>query len=458
MMPDEDELLRMSASEQARRLKEGEVSSLELTSLYLDRIAAANPTLSAFTHVAPRRARRAAKLWDQKRRRGQAPRGPLSGVPTGVKDLVFVRGMPTRFGSRAVPPIPSAKDGLVAKRMRNSGMIITGKLTTSEFGAMPVTETDTHPPTRNAFDHDVTSGGSSGGSGTAVAAGLLPIAQGSDGAGSIRIPSALGHLVGLKPSRGLVSHITPPDRTMRLSTVGGLARTVEDAAAFLDSITDWPNDFVGRYQQELPKGLQVKLCTESPLWKVEPEYQAAATKVAAILEDLGSHVAPGDWPDVDLEDFLTLWKRLMANAPMVREQRLQPITAWLRSGGKNITKRESVATRIRLEQQMLEWFSDADLWISPTVAMKPPKIGAWKDPDPQTSFHSILGLGVFTAAFNVSGQPAITVPMGLCSEGLPIGVQIAGRVGSDALLLRVAHAIEQVLGGFRSEQINAAFC
>ena len=330
-MPSESEILRMSATEQARLLRSGELSSLELTDIYLRRIEESNPRLMAFTHVSPGRARREAKRWDKKRKRGEAPTSALSGLPTGVKDLVFARGMPTRFGSRAVPPISPLSDGIVAKRMRAAGMIITGKLTTSEFGAMPVTEPDTHAPTRNAFDHDYTSGGSSGGSGTAVAAGLLPIAQGSDGAGSIRIPSAVGHLVGLKPTRGLISYISPVDKGMRLSTVGGMGRTVEDAAAFLDVLADWPQDFVGRHKAELPRGLRVKISTETPLSETAPEYQAATEKVAAILENYGCQVAHADWPKVDVDEFLVLWKRLMANAPLFMEGRLQPITRWLRS-------------------------------------------------------------------------------------------------------------------------------
>jgi amidase len=457
-MPSESELLRMSAADQARLLQSGEVSALELTNLYLKRIAQSNDALSAFTYVAHRRAKRSAKLWDRSHKKGDAPKSPLSGIPTGVKDLAFVRAMPTRFGSRAVPPISPVSDGLVTKRIRAGGMVIAGKLTTSEFGAMPVTEPDTQPPTRNAFNTEHTSGGSSGGSATAVAAGLLPIAQGSDGAGSIRIPSALQHLVGLKPSRGLISHVTPVDRGLRLSSVGGLGKTVEDVAAFLDVLSDWPQDFVGRCHRDLPKGLRVKLSTESPLCATSPEYQAATEKVATILEDYGCSVSPAPWPEVNLEEFLVLWKRLMANAPMVMESRLQPITAWLRQEGKQISRDESVTMRIRLEQYILDSFEGADLWVSPTVAMKAPRIGAWNDPDPETGFRNILGLGVYTAGYNVSGQPAISVPMGLCEDGLPIGVQIAGHIGRDAQVLQAARVIEQAVGGFRNERIDGAFC
>lgn len=445
----DSDLLALSASEQARELAKGSLSCLALTNLYLSRIDDLNGQLNAFTHVAPRRARWAAKQWDRAYRKGQQHKGPLSGIPTGIKDLAMVRGMPTRFGSRGVPPITTAKDGLGTKRIRRAGMIIIGKLATSEFGAMPVTEPDTHPPTRTPFNLDHSAGGSSGGTGAAVSGGLLPIAQGSDGAGSIRIPSAIGNLVGLKTSRGLISHITPVDTEMRLAGIGPLARTVEDLAAFLDAITDWPNDFHGRHQRQLKNGLRVSLSTASPIADTPPEYQEAATAVAKILEDQGCIVTPKPWLDVDIDEFLILWKRLLANAPRLIESRLQPITQWLRTEGKKIKPAQAVATRIRLEQEVLGWFGESDLWVSPTMAMKSPKIGAWRDEDPEKSFHNVLGMGAYTAGFNVSGQPAISIPMGFCDDGLPIGVQIAGRVGSDALLVQVAHAIEEALGGFR---------
>ncbi len=444
-------IAKRSATEQGRLLSSGEISSLELVDMYLERILRLDRHLHAFTYVSATRARLAARAWDALRKRGAQAQGPLSGVPTGIKDLAFVRGMPTRFGSRALPPLLPPRDGLVTTRVRRAGMIITGKLSTSELGAMPVTEPDTHLPTRNPFHLDYTAGGSSGGSGAAVAAHLLPIAQGSDGAGSIRIPSSLGHLVGLKASRGLISHITPVDRELRLAGVGGLARTTEDLAAFLDAISDWPHDFTNEHRRPLPKGLRIALSTDNPICATHTEYQAAARRVAAALESTGSVVQERSWLDIDPDEFLVLWKRLIANAPLLMEGRLQPITNWLRLEGKSISRASALQTRIDLQRRVLSWFGDVDLWVSPCIAMAPPKIGAWRNPDPETSFRSILGMGVYTAGFNVSGQPAISIPMGLDSLGLPIGVQVAARVGSDNLLLQVARTIEEALGTSLSE-------
>lgn len=437
----------MSATVQARLLASKELSAAELVNLYLRRIADHDEQIAAFTCVAPKRARWAAQRWDRERRRNRQPQSPLSGVPTGIKDLAIVRGMPTGLGTRSIPTFISPVDGFVAKRLRASGMIIAGKLSTSEFGAMPVTEPDTHPPTRNPFNLEHTAGGSSGGSGAAVAAGLLPIAQGSDGAGSIRIPSALGHLLGMKVTRNRIACVSPPDRELRLAEVGGLARTVEDLAAFLDLLLKEPG-LQDCYDHALPRGLRVGLSTESPLCETEASYQEAARRVATILEDQGASLNEAPWFDIASEDFLTLWKRLMANAPWLMESKLQPVTAWLRNEGKTIGTDDALRTRKRLQQGILSWFGETDIWVSPTVAIKPPKIGAWQAPTAEQSFLNILGLGVYTAGFNVSGQPAISIPMGLDDQGLPIGVQLAARPGAEALLLQAAYHIEQVVDGF----------
>ncbi len=442
-------LLNKSATELGLLLQAGDVSSLQLTELYFDRIATHDPSLHAFTYLAHRSAKAAAKKWDHAKKRGKQPPGPLSGVPTGIKDLSFVRGMPTRFGTRAVPSIRGAVDSAVAKRIRAAGMIICGKLATSEFGAMPVTETDLQPATANPFGLEYTAGGSSGGSGAAVSAGLLPIAQGSDGAGSLRIPAAVNHLVALKSTRGLISPTSPVDGQLRLSSLGGLARTVEDLAAFLDILSDWPHNFSHYHSQPLPTGLRIGLTTSTKICETPEEYKQAAESIAKIFETQGASIVFAPLVDIDLDSFLILWKRLMANAPLVMESRLQPITAWLRKAGKAIPKQEALAARIAYEHTILDWFGDKHLWITPTIAMETPKIGAWRHSDPETSFGKVVGMGAFTAAFNVSGQPAISVPVGFSRAGLPIGVQIAGRVGSDMLVMQAASFLEKHLGTFK---------
>jgi len=440
----------MSATELARLLATRSSSALEMTNVFLERTRQLNPRLNAFVYVSPSRARMAAALWDRSHRRGRQPESPLSGVPVGIKDLALVRGMPNRFGSRAFPPIPALRDGVVTRRVRRAGMIILGKLSTSEFGAMPVTEPDIHAPTRNPHALDFTAGGSSGGSGAAVASGMLPIAQGSDGAGSIRIPSALNHLVGLKTSRGLIAHVTPVDRELRLAVVGPMAKTVEDLAAFLDCTTDEFQDFLSAYRKPLPSQLRVAISTESPIRQTQEVYQSAARRVATILADSGAAVEERPWLDVPVDDFLTVWKRAVANVPWLRESRLQPVTAWLRREGLKVSRGQALQTRRKLEAQVLSWFGDYDLWISPTMAIKAPRIGAWCDLDPERSFDNVMGMGVYTAGYNISGLPAITVPMGFDSDGVPVGVQVAAPLGHDGRLLQVARLIEDAVGGFRA--------
>ena len=217
----------------AKLVREGAISSEELVRHHLARIEAMNPSLSAFVTVFDD-AVKVARRKDRERLRHCDSLPPFHGVPIGIKDLNAVRFTRTRFGSRGMPAIVLPFDDANVRPLRRAGFVILGKLSTSELGAMPVTEPDIHPPTRNPWSPTHTAGGSSGGSGAAVAAGMLPIAQGSDGAGSIRIPSSFCGLYGLKPSRGrVVNQFRFPDRRI-LYTSGPMARTVTDAAALLD--------------------------------------------------------------------------------------------------------------------------------------------------------------------------------------------------------------------------------
>src|SRR5215831_5707379 len=229
-------LLELTALEQAARIRAREVSCVELVRLYLDRIEALNPGLSAFVRVHRWRALAQARRKDAQLRKGAQSVPPFHGVPIAMKDLNFVRGSVSRFGSRGVW-IPTPVDCHSTASVRLGGFVIVGKTATSELGAMPVTEPDIHPPTRNPWDPERTSGGSSGGAGAAVAAGLLPIAHGSDGAGSVRIPAALNQLYGFKATRGRVANpygLRDPDI---LYSCGPLARSVDDAAAMLDVLS-----------------------------------------------------------------------------------------------------------------------------------------------------------------------------------------------------------------------------
>ena len=450
-----DDVLDQSALAQARLIREGRLSSEELVRGYLDRIERINPTLHAFVDVFRRRALVTARVKDTLRRRRRGPPGPFDGVPLGIKDLNVVRGAPTRFGSRAVPHLVLPFDDLTVSALRGGGFVILGKLSTSELGAMPVTEPDIHPPTRNPWATDRSSGGSSGGSGAAVAAGMLPIAQGSDGAGSVRIPAAFCHLYGFKPSRGRVrNQFGLPDRQI-LYTSGPLARTVEDAAAMLDVMAGivggrqhWapppPRPFA-ELLREPPRRMKIRFTTKSPLATTHPEIAACVEATARTLAALGHDVEEGTTPEGTLEEFLPLWQNLVAQFVIARWHRAQPITRWLAEAGRGLRRHEVAARHRELDARLRPALEAADLWLTPTVSQPAPRVGVFRDRPPAEAFAAAAEYGAFTAAFNITGQPAASLPLGLTSDGLPIGVQLAGRLFADADVLAISHELEQAL-------------
>jgi len=448
--------LLASALEQARLIRERALGAEELTHLYLARIARHNEALQAFVEIIGRRALADARRKDEAVMRKDARElPPFHGVPLGIKDLNFVRGTFTRFGSRAFKYFWSPFDDKTTAQLRRGGFLILGKLATSEIGAMPVTEPAIHPPTRNPWNLDHSAGGSSGGSGAAVAAGLLPIAQGSDGAGSIRIPSAFCHLFGLKPSRGRIADPYGRPDEHALATTGPMARSVDDAAAMLDVMSGldtgsphWaarpPRSFA-KLARETPPRLRIKVLTRSPLVKTHPEIAEATLRVGRLLAELGHSVDEGAEPVGDLEEFLPIWQKMIASVPVPRWSLAQPITRWLAEAGKPLRAEEVEARRAELSRRILTWFGDADLWVTPTVALPPPRIGAFTSPDPAADFRKAAEIGAFTALFNITGQPAASVPVGLTSEGLPIGVQLAGKPLSEGTVLSVARQIETAM-------------
>ncbi len=458
------EALALSAVAQAEAIRRGELGSEQLVRGYLARIARANDRVVAFVSVFARRA-----VWSARRHDDQAVRarrlgrlhelGPFHGVPIGVKDLNFVRGARSRFGSAGVRLPPSPIDDRTAAQLRRAGFVVLGKLATSEIGSMPVTEPDIHAPTRNPWNLEHTSGGWSGGSGAAVAAGFLPIAQGSDGAGSIRIPSSFCHLFGHKPSRGRVANAFGMRDQSILYTDGPMARSVADAAALLDVMAGetvgrrhWapppPRPFAELAEQP-PRKLRVRVAREISLAKVEPEILAAVDAVARALAGLGHEVEDGPHIEADLEEFLPLWQHQIATTPLVDWRRVQPITRWLYEAGRRVRARDANRVQRELELRVERWFgADVDVWITPTVPRLAPRVGEFRvDPgeDPAEAFGRAAVLGAFTAPFNICGYPAASYPAAVSKGGLPIGVQIAGRAYADATVLQVARSLEQVL-------------
>jgi amidase len=430
-----------TALELAERLRRREVSSVELVRATLDTIRARDRELGAFVEVAGRRALMQARRADALRARG-AKLPPFLGVPTAIKDHEPVRGLGTRIGSRAFRWLVSPIDGYVARAMRRAGFIIVGKTTCSELTILPFVHVSLHAPTRNPHDLSRYGGGSSGGAAVAVAAGMLPIAPGSDGGGSIRIPAAFCGLVGLKTGRDTVPNPYGMLDAVGISSLGPLAKTVRDAAALTDALSQHPDGSFARAVDAAIAPLRVKVLLRSPLADVDvaPEHAAAATAVGRRLEELGHGVAEAT-PFVGvLDDFLPIMARMVARVPLLpgMVRLLEPSTQWLRERGRGITHGDVVATGERLSRDVLSWFGDADVVVSPTVAQPAPKVGSFANKTGEDVFRTAATLGAFTAPFNISGQPAISIPWGTTATGLPIGVQLVARRGADHLLIALA--------------------
>lgn len=445
-------LMGMTALEQARLIRTRQVSSAELVQQTLERIRELNPHYHAFTSIFER-AVTVARRKDRRRHASPDDLPPFHGVPLGIKDLNVVRWTFTRYGSRAVPHLPLPVDDYTVSSLRRAGFVIVGKLATSEFGAMPVTETDIHPPTRNPWAPNHTAGGSSGGSAAAVASGMLAVAQGSDGAGSIRIPAAFCHLYGLKPARGRVrNQFGLPDRQL-LYTSGPLTRSVGDAAAMLDVMAGlvagrphWaPPPTRPFCQRHDPGRLRIRFVATTPLCATDPEVDAALRRTLSVLAALGHHVEEGRLPDGSLEEFLPLWQYQVAQVPLRTWQRTQPVTRWLGEAGRRLRGDEVRNLFDSLNARFAPTLAEADMWVMPTVAVPAPQIGSFRDLPAAEAFAAAATLGAFTALANLTGLPAASLPMGRTRAGLPLGVHLVGRPFAEQDVLALSWQLEEAM-------------
>jgi amidase len=280
----------------------------------------------------------------------------------------------------------------------------------------------------------------------------LPLAHGSDGAGSVRIPAAFCHLFGLKPSRARVPNQFGLRDPRMLYTCGAITRTVDDAAAMLDVMHDrnqrgparLPAASFLELSRRPPPRLRIRVLTEAPWGTTHPEIEAATLRVARILEAAGHHIEQAPTVRAELADYLPLWQALIGSAPLPL-QALQPVTRWLAEPGRRMRRGQREAIHDMLSDRIEALFGDVDLWLTPAVAVPPPRIGAWTSLSPAAAFSEAAVLGAFTAFFNITGQPAVSLPAGLTADGLPIGVQLAGRHFEDAVVLAVARELEQAM-------------
>ena len=448
-----DELAFAPALEQAARVRAGDVSPLELVDLYLERIERLDPDLNAYVTVDAEGARAAA---------ADPADGPFRGVPIPIKDLNETAGLRTTYSCKAFADHVPATDAGVVRRIREAGFVIIGKTNTPEFGSIAMTESELNGDCRNPWDRSRTPGGSSGGAAAAVAAGLAPVAHASDGGGSIRIPASCCNLFGLKPSRGRVSPAPYGSGSLGLGTSGPIARTVRDAAALLDVMAGYaPGDFYVAPEPErsflaeadLPPGrLRVAVTTTPPIdVPVDPTCGEAVRVAAELLAELGHDVveATPDWRSDDaIDQFTRIWQIGPAISGVEDLAFLEPLNRMLAEQARATPSPEAAQAVVRLQalaRRIVAFWEDVDVVVSPTLALPPVPIGwTWADADgdPAVAFSKQWQWTPFTAIVNVTGQPAMSVPMHRTEDGLPVGVHVIGRPFAEATLLRLAAQLE----------------
>src|SRR5438874_381326 len=451
------ELAFAAALEQAELVRTKQVSPVELVELYAARIDKLNPELNAYLTLSIERALEEAREAEARVGTEQAP--PFLGVPISIKDLNDTAGIRTTQGSAAFADRVPDKDDDVVAALRRAGFLVLGKTNTPEFGNGPWTEPKAFGPTRNPWDTERTPGGSSGGAATALVAGLCPISQGSDGGGSIRIPSSACGLFGMKASRGRVS--TPSRPSSPLATSGPITRTVADSAAVLDLLSGprlgdqwWIGPPERPFAEEVrgdPGKLRVAFTTRSALGvDVAPGNIEAVHDAARLLEELGHDVTEDTPPYTEavMHGFFTVWTVGVATRdPEPDLDKVEPLNRVMIERGRLVTSVELSKVWAQLHAALLpvvRFFERYDCLVTPAVATPPPRIGQFEDPDrPLNEFFMAGTFAPFTSTWNTTGQPAMSVPLYWDELGLPVGVQVVGRPGAEATLYRLASRLEE---------------
>ena len=454
-----NEVVWASALDLATRIRQKDISPVEVMEAVLTRIEALNPRLNAFCLLAAEHARAAARDAEVAVMKGE-PLGRLHGVPVSIKDMIFTRGLRTTGGSRLFADLVPEHDAVAVGRLKEAGAIVLGKTTTSELAHKAVTQSPLFGVTRNPWDPSRTPGGSSGGAAAAVASGLGPIALGTDGGGSVRLPASFCGLVGFKPSYGRVPEYPGFPGWYHVSHTGPIARTVRDAAAVLDviagsddrdpiSLPRAPGSYLEACERDV-RGLHVAWSADLGYARVDPVVQALCENAAAEFETIGCHVEvvnPG-WESLE-EAFSTMMAAQFhaAFAEKVAEQEadVDPTLAKFVARGATVTARDYLNARARMRefwQEALAFLQRFDLLITPTVAVPPFAVDAKPPREIAGEGVSVLGWMPYTYPFNITGQPAASVPAGWTAENLPVGVQIVGQRHADATVLAACAAFE----------------
>jgi aspartyl-tRNA(Asn)/glutamyl-tRNA(Gln) amidotransferase subunit A len=446
-----------SALDLGELYRAGTLSPVEAAEALLARIDALQPKLNAFCIVDRDGALAAARASEQRWHEGTAL-GPLDGVPVTIKDLVLMRGFPTRRGSRMIDPVPDSEDGPAVARLREAGAVILGKTTTPEFGWKAIGDSPLTGITRNPWDLARTPGGSSAGAAAACAAGIAPLHVGSDGAGSIRIPAAFTGIFGIKATFGRVpAH--PPSPMGLLSNVGPMTREVRDAAAMLNvlarpdhrdpyALPQDGNDCLAGIEDGV-HGWRIAYSPDLGYATVDPEIAESCAAAARRFETLGASVDEvGSVFESPREALLTLWAagaaRVLASFPAEKRALCDPGLIAVGAAGERLSAVEYVGAdlaRSELGRRMAAFHQRYDLLLTPMMPV--PALPVGQDlSDPAAEDHWV-DWSPFSYPFNMTRQPAATVPCGLTRGGLPIGLQIVGPLYAEHRVLRAARAFEQ---------------
>jgi amidase len=455
----------LDATEQAELVRRGEVSPEELVRAAIGRIDAVNPALDAVVRTRFDEALREAG--------SELPDGPFRGVPILFKDLGCpVAGEPTSFGIGSLRDFAWPVTSYLAEQFRAAGFICLGRTNVPELGTTVTTESRSFPPARNPWHPAHSTGGSSGGSAAAVASGMVAVAHGNDGGGSIRIPASLCGLVGLKPTRGRVSQGPLVGEAWAGGTIdGGLARTVRDAAGLLDAVSGrmpgepyYPPPLPRPLTQEVgadPGRLRIGFADRTGLdgYLDDPQCRAAVAAAARLVESLGHHVEES-CPNVLFEpDFLAHFSTIIAAdaeatfqafemllGRPIADDEIEPRNVTYRHAGRAMDAVRYLQSRNWIgiwTRQMAAWWGEYDLLLTPTVGAPAPRLGWFTADGAEHEGHRIVSFIPYTAQFNMTGQPAISLPLYQTPDGLPVGVQLVAGYGREDLLIRVASQLEQ---------------
>ena len=460
-----DETTWLDATAQADLVRRGEVSPRELVEEAIGRIEEVNPKLDAVIRTRFEAARLEAE--------GDLPDGPFRGVPILFKDLgCLVEGEQTAFGLGPLRDLPFPVTSYLAQQFRAAGFLPLGRTNVPELGTTVTTEARSFPPARNPWDPGHSTGGSSGGSAAAVAAGMVAVAHASDGGGSIRIPASECGLVGLKPTRGRVSQGPVTGEAWAGSVIdGAVTRTVRDAAGVLDVISKtMPGE--PYYAPPLPRPLVHEVGADPGRLRIgvldrpgaegyldDPQCRAAVASAASLLESLGHHIdqsAPAAMFELeiprhfntiiaaDTEATLRAFEMLLGRP--IGEQEIEPRNVAYRHAGMELDAVTYLQSRAWLgmwARRMADWWNSHDLLLTPTVGAPPPELGWFTAAGPEEEGARIASFIPYTAQFNMTGQPAISLPLHWTKDGLPVGVQLVAAYGREDVLIRVASQLEQ---------------